>query len=84
MSYRRRLSSDTSEDATSAIAPIARKHKRPPLLADDLERMTMLMAQQGVFGSPDLFHSLLDAFEQLQHQHQAQPQGSRSHSLVHH
>jgi len=53
----------------------ARKHKRPPLLADDLERMTMLMAQQGVFGSPaDLFHQLLDAFEQLQHQHQAQPQ----------
>jgi len=35
----------------------------------------MLMAQQGVFGSPaDLFHQLLDAFEQLQHQHQAQPQ----------
>jgi len=38
--------------------------------------MTMLMAQQGVFGSPaDLFHQLLDAFEQLQHQHQAQPTG---------
>ena len=64
-----------SEDATSTIAPTARKHKRPPLLAEDLERMTMLMAQQGIFGSPaDLFHQLLDAFEQLQHQHQAQPQ----------
>lgn len=64
-----------SENATSAIAPIARKHKRPPLLVEDLERMTMLMAQQGVFGSPaDLFHQLLDAFEQSQHQHQAQPQ----------
>ena len=35
------------EDATSAIAPIARKHKGPPLLAEDLEHMTMLMAQQG-------------------------------------
>ncbi len=64
-----------SENATSAIAPTARKHKRPPLWAEDLERMTMLMAQQGVFGSPaDLFHQLLNAFEQLQHQHQAQPQ----------
>jgi len=57
----------------SAIAP-ARKHKRPPLLADDLERMTMLMAQQVSLVPADLFHQLLDAFEQLQHQHQAQPQ----------
>jgi len=63
-----------SEDATSTIQPTTRKHKRPPLLVEDLERMTMLMAQQGVLVPADLFHQLLDAFEQLQHQHQAQPQ----------
>lgn len=57
-----------------ATVPIAGKHKRPPLLADDLERMTRLMATHGVSGSSThLFHQLLDAFEQLQHQQQAQP-----------
>lgn len=64
-----------SSDATSVPKPIAGKHKRPPLLAEDLERMTKLMAQQGVFGShTNVFHGLLNAFEQLQHQQQAQPQ----------
>jgi len=44
--------------------------KTPSLLAD-LERMTMLMAQ-GCLWFPRRFVSPTPAFEQLQHQHQAQ------------
>lgn len=48
--------------------------KRPHLYADDLERLTALMAQEGVTGSiAELFHTLLSTYEtEKGQQHKAQ------------
>lgn len=52
----------------------ARKvYKRPELLPEDLERMSAVMAQRRITGSyAEVFHALLEAFEQLQGEHQQQ------------
>ena len=49
------------------------KTKRPELHADDLARMTELMAKRGMVGSAaELFHALLETFEAGQVEHQQQ------------
>jgi len=74
MSCHRRISSNASEDATSTIQPTTRK-QTPSSVGGRPGTHDDVNGSAGVFGSPaDLFHQLLDAFEQLQHQHQAQPQ----------
>ncbi|MFE4108453.1 protelomerase family protein [Almyronema epifaneia] len=55
----------TQESPTMAKSDVAQPTtKRPSVYADDLERITNLMAQQGITGTTnDLFHAFLQEFE---------------------
>jgi hypothetical protein len=55
------------QETAPMSTPSKPKVKRPDLLAQDLERMFALMAQLGIGGnSAEVFHALLNAFEQGQ------------------
>jgi polyhydroxyalkanoate synthesis regulator phasin len=62
------------EEQTPVSQPTEKtKTKRPELHADDLARMTEMMAKRGITGSAaELFHSLLEAFESGESQQQQQ------------